>query len=113
MLTNVSSADYLITGDSVQQKENVQGIGKSASPINIYTKQAEFDDSLEISDEAKNLFQKEKEIQYYSSMVMESAMSSDETAAILKLIEKGEFIDNKDLAEALEGDQDLIRHLFS
>ena len=113
MLKNVSSADCLITGDTVQQKENVQGIEKNTSAIKPYSKPAEFTDSLEISEQAKALFQKEKDVEFFTSKVLESPLSNKESEAIMKLIQEGEFIDNQDLAEALQGDGDLISYLFS
>lgn len=113
MLTNVSSADYLITGDSVREKDNVQSIGKTAlNALSGYAKETDFSDSLEISDEAKSLLQKEKDVQFFTQMSLDSPISEDETAAIMQLIEKGEFIDNKDLADALNWNQDLMRQLF-
>lgn len=117
MLSNVSSTDYLITGDHVQEKDNVQEIGKKAGVKNIYAKPAEFSDSLEISDEAKELFQREKDIEKYTSMVLESPLTSEENEKIQKLIremlQKGEFIDNSDIAKALQMDQDLMGYLLS
>ena len=113
MLTNVSSADYLITGDSIQHKENVQETGKSKTPVNIYAKPAEFNDSFEVSEQAKRLFEREKDIQFFTSKVMETPLRNEELSAIMKLIQESEFISNADLAEALQGDSDLMKHLFS
>lgn len=112
MLTNVSSADYLITGDSVKEKENVQGVEKKASQVNPYTKSSELNDSLEISDQAKSLFQREKDVGFFTRMVLDSTLTSNESEKIMQLIQEGEFIDNQELAEALQNDDDLLRYLF-
>lgn len=117
MLTNVSSIDYQITGDSVQEKDNVQEIGKKAAVKNIYAKPAEFSDSLEISEKAKELFQKEKDVEKFTAMVMNTPLTGEESAKIQQLIremiQEGEFIDNGELAKALQSDYDLMSYLFS
>ncbi len=113
MLTNVSSADYLITDESIHQKEKAQGLEKKAEPTNIYTKNSELSDSFEVSETALELLQKEKDIEKFTSMVLESPLSGKESAKIMELIQEGEFIDNQELAEALQGDTDLMRYLFS
>ncbi len=113
MLNNVSSADYLITGDSIQQNENVQGLEKNPNSLNPYAKPEEFSDSLEISDKAKELFQKEIDVKFFTSMVLNSPLSSEESASIMELIREGEFIDNRELAEALHDDSDLVKYLLS
>lgn len=113
MLSNIS-ADYLITGDSVGQNENVQGVEKKQqSAASIYAKPAEFDDSLEISEEAKQLFQKERDVEFFKSLAMEAPLSTEEMGKIMRLIQEGELIDNKELAEALQQDSDLISYLYS
>jgi len=113
MLTNVSSADYLITDESIHQKEKLHGIDKKAEQVNIYAKNSELSDSLEISEKALELFNKEKDIKKFTSLALDSPLTGEEYAKIMELIQEGEFIDNKDLAEALQGDVDLMRYLFS
>jgi len=112
MLGNITN-DNLITGNSVHQNENIKELEKNEGIKNPYVKSAEFYDSLEVSREAKELFQKEKDIEFFKSLVLESPFcSKDEVDAILKLIQEGEFIDNKDLAEAMKADNNLLNHLF-
>ena len=112
MLTNVSG-DYMVPGDSVNQKENVQGLEKNTKTLNPYIKPAEFDDSLEISKQAKELFQREKDIDFFKSMVLDSVMSTEEINSIMKLMREGDYINDDDLAEALYEDDELMKHLFS
>ena len=112
MLSNVTG-DYLLAGDSVNKKENIHGVEKNTNNQNLPVKTTEFDDSLEVSKEAKELLQKEKDIEFFKSLVLESPNNKEEVNAIMKLIENGEFIDNKDLTEALNQDKDLLNYLFS
>ena len=111
MLGNVSN-DNLITGNSLNHNENIQSIEKNGNSKNPYAKTAEFDDSLEISKEAKELLQKEKDIEHFKSLVLTSPLNNEELNSIMKLIQKGEFIDNKDLANAMSSDKGLLSHLL-
>ncbi len=111
MLGNITN-DNLITGPSVNQSEHIREIEKEGNSKNPYVKSAEFNDSLEISKEAKELLQKEQDIEFFTSLALESPYTNEDFNAILELIQKGEYIDNKDLAEALESDNDLLNYLF-
>ncbi len=111
MLGNISN-DNLITGNSLSQNENIQGVEKNGNPKNIYAKTAEFDDSLEISKEAKELFQREKDVEHFKSIVLKSPLNNEELNSIMKLIQKGEFIDNKDLADVMSSNKGLLSHLL-
>ena len=112
MLSNVTG-DYLLAGDSVNKKENIHGVEKNTNNQNLPVKTTEFDDSLEVSKEAKELLQKEKDIEFFKSLVLESPCSKEEINTIMELIKNGEFVDNKDLSETLKQDKDLLDYLFS
>lgn len=111
MLGNIGS-ESLITGANINQNgvitevENKDEV-KTTSDMSKY-----FDDSPEISDEARELLQKERDVDFFKSLVIKSPLDKDELNAIMELIRQGEFIDNKDLAEAMREDQDLLSHLF-
>ncbi len=111
MIGNVSN-DNLISGNLINQNENINGVEKVEEQKNPYAKIAELEDSTNISDEARELLRREKEIEYFKSLVLDSPMSGEEVSAIMELIRNGEFIDNKDLAEAMQVDDDLLSHLF-
>ncbi len=111
MLGNVSN-DNLIAGNSVNQNENLTGVEKKENSTNPYIQLAELEDSSEISAKAKELLQREQDVEFFTSEVLESPLSNDELNAIMELIRSGEFIDNKDLAEAMQADDDLLSSLF-
>jgi|GEM_PF-1914697 len=111
MLGNISN-ESLISGNSINQNENINGVEKKEETKNPYAKTVDFDDSLEISEKAKELLQKEKEIEFFKSMVLDTPNSKEELNAILELIREGDVIDNKDLADAMQADQDLLSYLF-
>lgn len=107
MLTNVSSADYLITGDAVQQKESVQGVDKKALAKEIYSKVAEFTDSAEISPLAKELLQRDEDIKKFTSLALAHHLTDEEQTSIAK------FLENQDIADSMQDDSDLMSFLFS
>lgn len=111
MLGNISN-ENLITGNSVDKNENVLGAEKTEEKKNPYAKTVELEDSTDISEKARELLQKEKEIEFFKSLVLDSPPSREELNAIMELISSGELIDNKDIAEAMQADDDLLSYLF-
>ena len=112
MLSNISN-DSLIAGNSVNQNENIKSLGKNEEAKNAYSNPAEFNDSLEVSNEAKALLQRDKDIEFFKSLILDTpTCNNEELQAIMELIQEGEFIDNKELAEAMQADGDLLNYLF-
>lgn len=107
MLNNISNEELLLN-NSINQQAKIGGVEKKTATQNPYLKLAQFDDTLEISDQAKKLYEKDKEIEKYKSMVMDildSPDSPDETETILDSIKTGDYITNDQLAEKmLKGD---------
>ena len=102
MLNNIQSDDIL-QNNSISQQIKLAEVDKKASQ-NPYLKLAEFDDVIEISDKARELYEKEKEIEKYKSMVLESLKSDlevEQTSSILESIESGKYINNETLAEKM------------
>jgi hypothetical protein len=113
MLINTSS-NNLITGLPLDQSELVRGVENNQTGTKSpYVTKDVFNDTSEISNEAISLYQKEKDVEKYKNMVMDSPLSDAELKAIMDLIQKGEFIDNKDLTDALSTDKDLMSYLYT
>lgn len=113
MLIN-TSANSPLTGLPVDQGEHVKGVeNNQAGTKNPYVTRDVFNDSSEISKEAISLYQKEKDVEVFKNLVLESPLDDTEFRAIMDLINKGEFIDNKELAEALSTDSDLLSFFYS
>ncbi len=111
MLNNISS-ENLISGNLINNNENINGVEKSEEQVNIYAKTVDLEDSSDISDKAKELLQREKDIENFKSMVLESPLNGEELKKIMELIREGEFIDNKELAEAMQSDDDFLNSIF-
>lgn len=121
MLNNISNEDILLN-NSIAQQAKLAGVDKKTASQNPYSKVSEFADVIDISDKAKQLYEKEQEIQKYKSMVMDSLNTPDEvdkTNSILNTIKTGDYISNDAIAEKmLKGDlnlnnAELLKILFS
>lgn len=111
MLGNISN-ENLISGNPVNRNENVQETEQVQEKKNIYSISDDLEDSSEISEKAKEFLRREQEIEHFKSMVLDSPINGEELNAIMELIRNGEFIDNKDLVEAMYSDEDLLSYLF-
>ena len=121
MLNNISNEDHLLN-NSITQQAKLAGVEKKTTSQNPYLKVAEYADVLDISDQAMKLYEKDKEIQKYKSMVMDAFNEPDEveqTNAILDTIKTSDYISNDAIAEKmLKGDMtlnnsELLKILFS
>ncbi|NLF82911.1 MAG: hypothetical protein GX568_02870 [Candidatus Gastranaerophilales bacterium] len=109
-----TSVNNPIQGLPLEQNEQVKSVeNNQVGTKSPYVTLDVFNDTSEISEEALNLYQREKEVEAIKSIVLEAPLKDAELRAIMELISKGEFIDNKDLAEALSADQDLINYLYA
>jgi hypothetical protein len=113
MLINTTNNNS-ITGLPLDQSELIKGAENNQTGTKSpYVTKDVFNDTSEISNEALNLYQKEKDVEKYKNMVMDSPLTDAELNAIMELIEKGDFIDNKDLTDALNADKDLLNYLYN
>lgn len=110
MLNNINNEDILLN-NSLTQQIKLGGVEKKASSQNPYSKVAEYGDVIDISDKAKELYEKEKEIEKYKSLVMDSLNTPDEPDAlntIMESVKSGEYISNEQIADKmLKGELDL------
>jgi len=104
MLNNISNEDIL-HNNSIAQQTKLAGIEKkTTSSQNPYAQPAEFADVIDISEQAKKLYEKEQEILKYKSMVLDSLNTPDELEqinAVLETIKTGDYISNDDLADKM------------
>ncbi len=103
MLNNIENQDILLK-NSIAQQNQVSTIGSKAEAKNPYMKLAEFGDKLDISEEARKLYEQEQDIAKYKSMVMaalNAPENKEETASILDLIKSGEYVSDDDLADTM------------
>lgn len=121
MLNNISNEDLLLN-NSITQQAKIAGVDKKAVSQNPYLKTAEFADVIDISEQAKKLYEKDQEIQKYKSMVMDSLDSPtdlEQIDSILSTIKTNDYISNDAIAEKmLKGDltlnnSELLKILFS
>jgi len=121
MLNNIGNED-LILNNSIAQQAKLAGVDKKAASQNPYVKTAEFADVIDISEQAKKLYEKDQEIQKYKSMVMDSFNSPtdlEQIDSILNTIKTNDYISNDAIADKmLKGDlnlnnAELLKILFS
>lgn len=113
MLSNINNInnEEVLLNNPIAQQSKVAGVDKKAVSQNPYLKTSEFADVIEISDKAKELYEKELEIEKYKAMVMEDMNVPEEPEqinSILESIKSGSYISNDELAEKmLKGDLSL------
>jgi len=121
MLNNISNEDILLN-NSIAQQAKLAGVDKKTVSQNPYLKTKEYADVIDISEQAKKLYEKDQEIQKYKSMVMESLNSPtdlEQLNSVLDTIKTGDYISNDAIAEKmLKGDlnlnnAELLKILFS
>ncbi len=110
MLNNISNEDLILNNSISRQAKLVEIDNKSASQ-NPYVKSSELADVIDISEQAKKLYEREQEIEKYKSLVLESLDSPDDPehmTSILDSIKSSEYISNEELAaKMLNGDLQL------
>lgn len=119
MLNNIQNDD-IIKNNSVTQQSKLTGVDKQTSR-NPYLKIAEFGDVIEISEKAKELYEKEKEVEKYKSMVMKALnfdLEVEQKDAVSESL-NSDYINDEALAEKMldnnmnfEG-KELLDVLFS
>lgn len=121
MLNNISNEDHILN-NSIAQQAKLAGVDKKTAAQNPYSKVAEYADVIDISEQAKKLYEKDQEIQKYKSMVMDSLNIPDtleQVNSVLDTIKTGDYISNDSLADKmlknntnLDGSE-LLKILFS
>jgi hypothetical protein len=103
MLNNISNEDLVLNNSLIQQTK-LAGVDKKTSSQNPYAKTAELGDIIDISSKAKELYEKEQEIEKYKSMVLDMLDSPDDAEQnqnIVDIISDGKYISNADLAQKM------------
>lgn len=122
MLNNISNEDLILNNPLIQQQNKVSGLDKKSTSTNPYSKASDLGDVIDISAKAKELCEKDKEIEKYKSMVMDMLNKPDtpeQTESILNSVKSGDYISNDAIAEkmlngslSLNG-SDLLKILLS
>jgi len=121
MLNNVNTNDVLLNNQLTQQLK-LAGVNGNSSAQNPYAKVSEFADVIDISEQAKKLYEKEQEIEKYKELVMQSLNSSDnaeQTANLLDVFKKNDYITDDDIANKIlkeskeTKNNQLLQMLFS
>ncbi|MFH0701928.1 MAG: hypothetical protein V2B14_00115 [bacterium] len=114
-IISTNNSDFLINS-SIKQQE-LTGIEKKTASKNPYLSQAEFADKSDISKEALNLYEQDKDIEKFKKMVLDSLDDDSDISDIKEivnlLIDKKYVISNDDLAQSMLNDGDLVDLLFS
>lgn len=102
MLNKVQNDDIL-QNNPVAQQSKLSGVEKKSSQ-NPYLKIADFGDVIDISEKARELYEKEKEIEKYREMVLDglnSELAPEESEKVVESIKTGDYINNEVLAEKM------------
>jgi len=111
MLNHVTNGSDLYTNTNIKQQKEVLGVDKRELQKNPYTKVDGFMDQSEISELAKKLFEKDKEVQKYCKFVTEG-LDENSGTEIVDLINSGKYLNNEELADSLLENRDFV-DLFS
>jgi len=112
MLNNINSNDGIVNS-LIKQQEEVNEIDKKSVSRNPYKKSTELIDESLISQEALKLYEKDREIAKYKSMVLSSLASGDGSKEVANLLQNGKYeVSDDDLADSMLSDSDLLNMLF-
>ena len=112
MLNNILNKERIGNNPLIQQQE-IQSIGKGKILKTPYAKNDLLVDESDISDEAVKLYEKDKDIQKYKGLVLDSLDTDNGVKEIAGLIESGKLdISDSDIAQAMMGDDELMDYLF-
>lgn len=107
MVDHIVNNDIL-TNNSIKQQQELLGIERKSASKNPYQKVNEFTDQLDISKEALKLYEKEKEMEKYRQMVLESIEKDMSISEIIQLVNSPEYLNNDELAESLLKNDDFL-----
>ncbi|MDD3149253.1 MAG: hypothetical protein PHV68_00310 [Candidatus Gastranaerophilales bacterium] len=105
MLNNITDQSTLSNNSTIKQQQELarlEGIQKNKNP---YAKSDSLMDQSSISEEAIKLYEQEKDMNKYKSLVLNSLNEDDNSLGeISSLIDNGKYeISNEDLANAILG----------
>ena len=111
MVNNING-DIVANNTAIQQQEIV-GIKNKTGTANAYTKPADLVDESNISNEAMQLYQNDKDVQKYKGMVLDNFNINDSNSTIKDLVNSGKYqVSDDDLAQSMLGNSDLVNSLF-
>lgn len=122
MLNNIRNNEDVLVSNSIAQQAKIGSVEKKTAAQNPYLKVAEFADVIDISEQAKKLYEKEKEIEKYKSIVLDMLNApgdTDETNAIVDSLKTEDYVSNDAIADKMVKDgktlngSDLLKILFS
>lgn len=112
MLNKINNGDGTVNNDSIIRQQVIGNVGQRTTS-NPYAKQNDLVDKTDISNEAVSLFQREKDIEKFKNLVMDSLDTENYNADIAELIDKGAYqISEEDLAQSMINNDDLLNMLF-
>jgi hypothetical protein len=112
MLNNINSNDGIVNS-LIRQQDEINEIDKKSVSKNPYKKNTELVDESLISQEALKLYEKDREIAKYKSMVLSSLTSGDGSKEVANLLQNGKYeVSDDDLADSMLSDSDLLNMLF-
>jgi len=121
MLNNINNEDLNLTS-SIAQQAKLSAVDNKTVSKNPYAKTADIGDVVDISDQAKKLNERDKDIEKFKSMVMDSLNQPDDTEqtnTVLNSIKTGDYVTNDQLAEKMlkggntSANNELLNTLFS
>lgn len=111
MIEHISNNDIL-ANTSIKQQE-LQAIEKKAVVKNPYLKLVDFTDKSDISNEALQLFERDRDIQKFKSLVLDSLDSTETNSEVASMFESSnEYLSDDDLADLLLKDSEFMNMLF-
>jgi hypothetical protein len=113
MLNHINSNDGLINNNGLQESQGVLSVDKLKTAKNPYDKKLFLVDESEISQEALKLYEKDKEIEKYKSILRNQVSEQDANKRVASLVEQGIInISDDDLAASMIQDKNLLKDLF-
>ncbi|MDD3014104.1 MAG: hypothetical protein PHC34_10415 [Candidatus Gastranaerophilales bacterium] len=108
MLNHVTNSSDLYTNTTIKQQQEILGVDKREIQKNPYAKVDGYLDQSEISELAKKLFEKDKEIQKFSKLITDGLEESSSKNEIVDLIKSGQYLNNDELADSLLNNKDFL-----
>lgn len=108
MLNHVSNSSDLYTNTNIKQQQEVLGVDKRQIQKNPYAKVDGFTDQSEISELARKLFERDKDVQKFSKLVTSELKESSDTNNVIGLINSGKYLNNDELADSLMNNRDFL-----
>lgn len=105
MVNGLNTNDNILNHKTIGQQQEISKLGVSTAK-NPYAKQNFLVDQGDISNQAIDLYQKDKDISQFKNLVMSGSNSEEELTKI------SQFISNDDLSQAMLDDQEFLNSIF-